>query len=149
MERVRTYLEKHRKHGDGQECGTPAFPLWQGFWSKVSVLLVLLLLVIVPCAAWTVPGTSGDCTQRFGEASIWYETQKACQFAAQLEPDSVFVGGEKELGTGYYNHPHVYEIENAIRLFKEKGYNNWALYLSSPDRFQALADGSTWADAYK
>jgi hypothetical protein len=149
MERVSTYPKKHRKHMDGQECGRPAFPLWQGFRSKVSVLLVFLLLVIVPCAAWTVPGTSGDCTQRFGEASVWYETQKACQFAAQLEPDNVFVGGEKELGTGYYNHPHVYEIENAIRLFKEKGYDNWALYLSSPDRFQALADGSTWADAYK
>jgi hypothetical protein len=111
--------------------------------------MALILVVSVPCAAWTVPSASGDCQQSFNDASSWYETRKQCQFAAQLEPDRVFVGGEQELNTGYYIEPHVYHLENAIRLFQEKGYDNWALFLSSPDRFQAMADGATWADAYK
>jgi hypothetical protein len=117
--------------------------------SSLCLLMAVLLAVTVPAGAWSVPAVSGDCQKRFNDASSWYETEKQCQFAAQLEPDGVFVGGEKELGTGYYHYPHVYEIENAVRLFKEKGWDNWALYLSSPDRFQALADGVTWADAYK
>ena len=116
---------------------------------RCCLIMAVLLAVTVSAAAWTVPGTGGDCTDRFDDSSSWYETSKQCQFAAQLEPDGVFVGGEKELGTGYYTDPHVYHLENAIRLFREKGYDNWALYLSSPDRFQALADGATWADAYK
>ena len=122
---------------------------WRTIRIRFCLLMAFLLVVTVPAGAWTVPATSGDCTKRFGDDSSWYESQKQCQFAAQLEPDTVFVGGEKELGTGYYTHPHAYQIENAIRLFKEKGYDNWALYLSSPDRFQALTDGATWADAYK
>jgi hypothetical protein len=117
------------------------------FW--FCLIMAVILVVTIPAGAWSVPSVSGDCAKRFNDGSSWYETSKQCQFAAQLEPDRVFVGGEKELGTGYYIEPHVYHLENTIRLFREMGYDNWALYLSSPDRFQAMADGATWADAYK
>jgi hypothetical protein len=116
---------------------------------RFSLFMAVMLVISAPSAAWTVPDTSGNCQQRFSDRSSWSETRKDCQFSAQLEPSNVVVGGEKDLGTGYYIEPHVYEIENAVRLFREKGYDNWALYLSSPDHFQALADGVTWADAYK
>ena len=138
-----------RKTAAKNGSGTWQVPAGRTFWRSLCLLMAVLLAVTVPAGAWTVPGTSGDCTKRFNDASSWYETQKQCQFAAQLEPDGVFVGGEQELGTGYYTDPHVYQVENVIRLFREKGYDNWALYLSSPDRFQAIADGVTWADAYK
>lgn len=134
----------------GRYAGTERGPLlWRAFRQATALFLAVLFVLPLPAGAWNVPGTSGDCVQRFGDPSSWTEAQKQCQFAANLEPDSVFVGGEKELGTGYYTHPHIYQMENAIRLFREKGWDNWALYLSSPDRFQALADGATWADAYK
>jgi hypothetical protein len=146
-------LQQGRKSGRMMagdiSSGTWQERVWRTLRLRVCLIMAIMLAITVPAGAWTVPGKSGDCTDRFNDDSSWYETQKQCQFAAQLEPIGVLVGGEKELNTGYYTDPHVYLLENAIRLFKEKGYDNWALYLSSPDRFQALADGATWADAYK
>jgi hypothetical protein len=146
-------LQQVRKSGrvaaGDSSSGTWQVRAWRILGLRCCLIMAVMLAVTVPAGAWSVPSVSGDCAERFGDSSSWYETSKQCQFAAKLEPDRVFVGGEKELGTGYYTEPHVYHLENAIRLFREKGYDNWALYLSSPDRFQALADGATWADAYK
>ena len=139
---------RNGRKGTHNERGRRPLP-WRACRQAAALFLAVLFVLTLPAAGWNVPGTSGDCTQSFGDPSSWTGTQKQCQFAARLTPDSVFVGGEKELGTGYYTHPHIYQMENAIRVFREKGWDNWALYLSSPDRFQALADGATWADAYK
>ena len=114
----------------------------------VTLFFIVILVDTVPGMAWGTSPHSGDCN--FEDSSTWNAPHQNCDFSAQLDPN-VTVGYESEESQPglYYNEAHTYLIENAIRIFREKGYNNWAYYLSNKDHFQAIADGVTFADKYK
>jgi len=121
------------------------------FWS----VCILCVIILVSCqvSAWNTPGTNEKSRSDpdgcdFRDRSLWDSTSRDCSFVINTEP-GVIPGFEQELNTPYYNDGHLYLVENAIRIFRDKGYDNWAAYLSDQSNFQAIADGLTWADRYK
>ena len=121
------------------------------------IFFILTLVLTVPVAGWGTPDADGKCIFNVDDPGTWVAPhkfvdypQKNCEFSAKLDPN-VIVGYENEGSKPglYYEDPHAYLIENAIRLFREKGWDNWAAYLSKKDNFQALADGVTYADVHK
>ncbi|KQC03617.1 MAG: hypothetical protein APR53_04835, partial [Methanoculleus sp. SDB] len=107
-----------------------------------------MLVIMAPAAGWNTPGADysrSDCC--FASHSWDDKPCSSCTFTAKV--DAAWDWQMKEWRS--YDNPdaHVYLLQNGIRILQEKGYDNWAAYLADENNFQALADGATWADAYK
>ena len=122
-----------------------------------SFLFVIMFMLTTSASGWNVPGTDheGCC---YSVKCAKEKPSADCEYQANIQENDFFkYYGGLDMKPYYYNqkwtryssYPHIYLIQNAIRIFQEEGNDNWAEYLGQDSNFQALADGAAWADAYK
>ena len=113
-----------------------------------SILFVVMFILIAPASGWNTPSANSEgCC--FSPACANQKPSEQCAFKAQLKDPYQDLHFYYQKWNAYSPSGHVYLTQNAIRIFHEEGWDNWAEYLAQESNFQAISDGETWADSYK